>query len=300
MEQHSASLSSGAQKLRELIYSDLPNEELATKAAPYAHHRHELLSSIEAERTATQEEIACLDSAVAWMESAPFRLQPNDCSRAHKLIESLQSGGTANTKQESRMLAASMFKSASVFVVRHDWAAAFGDSLADAAGDIKLPYEACLFEFVINGRCVILAAHQADQSGGQPQAMPFLEIGPGKWYGGSVDDCKAGGAFHLAWQQVVAVCVALDAEIATHSVTRAPAALNKKRERNDKPPLMDFHVVDLARRHRVIGLAAGSHRSPRLHFRRGHWRHYEKQKSWIKWTLVGNPDLGFVDKQYRM
>jgi hypothetical protein len=33
---------------------------------------------------------------------------------------------------------------------------------------------------------------------------------------------------------------------------------------------------------------------------RGHWRHYERHKTWIKWTLVGDPDLGFVDKHYRL
>jgi hypothetical protein len=41
-------------------------------------------------------------------------------------------------------------------------------------------------------------------------------------------------------------------------------------------------------------------RKKRLHFRRGHWRHYETHKTWIKWMLVGDPDLGFIEKQYRL
>jgi hypothetical protein len=43
-----------------------------------------------------------------------------------------------------------------------------------------------------------------------------------------------------------------------------------------------------------------THRSPRLHFRRRHWRHFVNHKTWIKWTLVGDPDLGFIDKDYRL
>ena len=50
----------------------------------------------------------------------------------------------------------------------------------------------------------------------------------------------------------------------------------------------------------VEGPGTGTHRSPRLHFRRGHWRHYEDHKTWIRWQMVGNPDLGFVEKQYRL
>jgi hypothetical protein len=37
----------------------------------------------------------------------------------------------------------------------------------------------------------------------------------------------------------------------------------------------------------------------RLHLRRGHWRHFATYRTWIKWMMVGNPDLGFVDKEYR-
>lgn len=37
-----------------------------------------------------------------------------------------------------------------------------------------------------------------------------------------------------------------------------------------------------------------------MHFRRGHWRHYQDHRTWIKWCLVGDPDLGFVDKHYKL
>lgn len=62
------------------------------------------------------------------------------------------------------------------------------------------------------------------------------------------------------------------------------------------------HVISLAnRRNRPAALGGdGSSRRRRLHFRRGHWRHFETHKTWIKWMLVGDPDLGFVEKEYRL
>jgi hypothetical protein len=38
----------------------------------------------------------------------------------------------------------------------------------------------------------------------------------------------------------------------------------------------------------------------RLHFRRGHFRHFDGWKTWVNWCLVGDPDLGFVDKHYKL
>lgn len=79
--------------------------------------------------------------------------------------------------------------------------------------------------------------------------------------------------------------------------------INHQRERRGRLPLADYHVVMLAHRRRLEPLP----RDPgaevtrkRLHFRRGHWRHYANHKTWIKWMLVGDPDLGFVDKEYRL
>jgi hypothetical protein len=103
------------------------------------------------------------------------------------------------------------------------------------------------------------------------------------------------------WDQVKAICVALDAEVATSTVVRAPHKLNEKRIRDGKAPIVDYRVVDLSRRHRIAnpsGLHEGGKK--RLHFRRGHWRHYETTKTWVRWCLVGNPDLGFIQKHYSL
>lgn len=62
--------------------------------------------------------------------------------------------------------------------------------------------------------------------------------------------------------------------------------------------------VRLARRTRASAFPADhvgeERRSPRLHFVRGHWRRYANHKTWLKWFLRGDPDLGFIDKHYRL
>ena len=101
------------------------------------------------------------------------------------------------------------------------------------------------------------------------------------------------------WAQIRAICIALDAEVAEHEVVRAPTKLNRKREKAGKVPIPDHYVVDLSRRHRISNSStSGEGSKKRLHFRRGHWRHYDGFKTWVRWCLVGNPDLGFVSKDY--
>lgn len=230
---------------------------------------------------------------VSWLESAPFVLQANECSRAHKLLEAISA-------DPERSRTAGIVKTSTPFVVRHDWLATMGDDVvSDYAGTVKLPYEACLFEFKVNGRYAMVLALQKE--GEDPKAQPFLQVGE-EWYAGGEEDCGPNTAFNYLWQQVVAICAVLDAEVATHNVQRAPHALNVKREKAGKLPLMDFHIIDLSKRSRA-SVAAGSGASgghKRLHFRRGHWRHFEASKTWVRWCLVGNPDLGFIAKEYRL
>ncbi len=103
--------------------------------------------------------------------------------------------------------------------------------------------------------------------------------------------------------QIRALSIALDAEVAIKEVTRAPNKLNRVREKAERVPVPNHYVVSLAKRSRAAPMAVsheGEHGKRRLHFRRGHWRHFETHKTWIRWMLVGNPDLGFVDKEYRV
>jgi len=45
----------------------------------------------------------------------------------------------------------------------------------------------------------------------------------------------------------------------------------------------------------------GTHASPRLHERRGHWRHLRSGEIvWVRECLVGSPERGVVEKDYRV
>lgn len=192
-----------------------------------------------------------------------------------------------------------------VFVVEHDWASAFAGAQDYAESDLfKLPYPQCCFELRISGKNVCVLVRQAE--GGDAELGVFIELktsfenawlhAPASTIWSSVVD--------FAMQQLKAICVSLEAEAATHEVVRASYKLNQARERRGKLPLYDHHVVKLAGRTRAAPRAPDAERTPgtkrRLHFRRAHWRHYENHQTWIKWMLVGDPDLGFVDKEYRL
>ncbi len=216
-------------------------------------------------------------------------LQKNECSRLHRLAQTIQEGRIllADTEVDLGPIPPDIQS----FIVSHDWAALV-DEVTDA--EIMLPSEKCAFEFRIADRTVIAVALQSD--GAPPRGTAFYETKTGDWLGLG----ELTGTFWYG--QIRAACIVLDAEVATHTVTRAPHALNAKRIKAGKPALYDFHVIDLDRRkHRAAptdSLGIGSRK--RLHFCRGHWRHYEASKTWIRWCLKGNPDLGFVDKEYRL
>ncbi len=205
-----------------------------------------------------------------------------------------------------------------LFVIEHDWSAAFRGSTDFASGEISLPYDYTCLEMRISGVRVLLCVgadlscvlalglhgewicttHQMSASGALTVDDRMVNSDRGK--------TEVLGLLALISAQVRAVCIMLDAEVAEVELRRAPEKLNHQRERQGRAPLRDHHVLRLAHRHRV---RAADHRAAdydpdytrkRLHFRRGHDRHYPNYKVWIKWQLVGDPDLGFVDKEYRL
>lgn len=201
-----------------------------------------------------------------------------------------------------------VFRFAEIMMIEHDWASAFKSAdVKDAV--VKLPYDVCAFEFRFSGRVVIALATQFETDILFALAM---EVG-GRWmmfdaalsitHGREGSD-KVDGIVKLVniiADQIRFACIALDAEVATSEVVREPHA--SSHGKNNYQPLKSYHVVRLANRGpRALPLASNgdSGRHVRLHFRRGHWRHFEAHKTWIKWMLVGDPDLGFVDKHYKL
>lgn len=267
-----------------------------------------LICTKELERKKRQ--IDSLEAFEAW-ERLPPALGRNEITRAHQLIEEVRDGGVVWFNSEGKYTLefqnkaaagmTSILSMAHAFVVKHDWLAALGASIDAPNEVVALPYPQCMFEFVVNGRPVIVYAAQSP--GESPLYSSFAQFGE-SWFAiknATADELKCGKVGSFVWHQIVAVCVSLDAEVAVTTTIRADAALNKARERNGKPRIRSYHVVDLSRRARYEGGPGGHDGAKRrLHFRRGHWRHYESFKTWVRWTLVGDPSLGFVDKHYSL
>jgi hypothetical protein len=245
-----------------------------------------------------------LEAYRAWeeYETAQYRLEKNDCSRLHKLRESLLQGlfydaalkGFVDPKSQHARAA----DNAQVFVVCHDWAAAFGDNLKDD-DEYRLPYDFCAFEFRVSGHTVMLLVKSV---GAHIELSSCIEGVEGVWMSLGYEAMQEINTFLL--RQVRAICIALGAEVAQHQKVSAPAKLNAKRLKDGKPLLADFHVVDLSRRirDRAKGQNVPYQGKVRLHWRRGHWRWRDDpdKRKWIEWMLCGNPDLGFIDKHYRI
>lgn len=192
-----------------------------------------------------------------------------------------------------------------VFVIEHDWAAALAGAFDEPDAQVRVPYPECAFEFQVSGKRVI--AISLLRRGDEAESLAiqiYVEVEFG-WH------CMLPGTYSnrlqkAVFDQVRAACVALDAEVAQAEIVIAPHRLNKARAGRGKLPLGDYHIVVPVKRGRSDRLEEESEgttderRRVRLHFRRGHWRHFETHKTWIKWTLVGDPDLGFIDKHYRL
>lgn len=247
--------------------------------------------------------IVILEDMKQWAISESFQLQNNDCSRLHKFYEACAAGqiyddSTGELAKDVTKLA----QAQSTFVVKHDWAAAFDKAEGyDENNEFKLPYDHCAFEFRINGKTIIaIALINPEDTVWQKTFTVFLECGK-HWYCYGSDEKKADTFLGYVWSQIKAISIALEADVATHEIVRAPAKLNEKRAKAGKTPLRDYHVVDLSRRHRVANPSGGeSGKKHRMHFVRGHWRHYEEHKTWIKWHLRGDPHLGFIQKHYAL
>jgi hypothetical protein len=257
----------------------------------------------DAEMEMLQRDVASLDQLRAWAESVPAMQKPREPSfrrfrRAMLDWETVQYG----PKCESREFDQEVMKFVEPFMIEHDWSAALRASFD---GDIRLPYEVCAFEFRFGDRPVLAIATQFESD-----IMFSLAVEMDRWVfcgcAMSVHTSRStvadavGSVHSRVADQIRAVCIALDAEVAVSEAARAdhPGAASAAL----RVPGRDYHVVSLATRHARPAPLGGdpTGRRVRLHFRRGHWRHFDNHKTWIRWMLVGDPDLGFIEKHYTL
>lgn len=234
-------------------------------------------------------------------------LQKNDLSRTHKLVEcSLQAHIVSDQKTRGKshveLDSHVHINHEHIFVAQHDWAGVIGTDALKAAS-VVLPFDNCTFEYRISNQSVIVLANTL--SSGHVILTAMVEMPGGKWWAALECENTPYPLVEYAKQQTLACCVVMEAEVAGHEVVRAPAALNKKRKEQGKLPLYDFHIIDLSKKRSPIT----NKRPPdpdrevtrrRLHFVIGHWRNYADHRTRIPWHLRGDPELGFVDKLYKL
>lgn len=204
-----------------------------------------------------------------------------------------------------------------IFLLQHDWAQAFrGAQDFDEGGLVELPFPEVVFETRLSGRRTIVMLMQ---SSGQIMMAVLIETSVAwafvayytfhqeDWTTEPIPDDTASAIIsRFVREQIRAVNILLESEVAETEVVRAPYKLNERRTKAGKLPIYDFHLVSLAARRRYAlrspepGEIEEDYTRRRLHFVRGHWRRYANHRTKVKWHLRGDPDLGFVDKEYRL
>ena len=90
--------------------------------------------------------------------------------------------------------------------------------------------------------------------------------------------------------------VGYQAAVKTNSLTNARRAAKGK-----QPLIYDWHTVAIEPPKQKSPHQGGTHASPRLHERRGHWRITRSGKRvWVRDCMVGNAALGTVFKDYKL
>lgn len=235
-------------------------------------------------------------------------------SAYYKLKDALHDQRVVDGTDDNRPNAWFFNQTPHIILVEHDWNRALHGATDFDAGAFRLPFPSCCFEFVLGGKRVCALVRERDEG---TSMRPFIchqdiwiaglqyDLHDNEW------DIKGGGFLkqheHLAVviiEQIRAVSIVLEAGAFEARVVEPSLKLNKARARRGEPPLLAHHVLTVSPNRVAVRERRHEHHDPkwrtRLHFRRGHWRRYENHKTWIKWTMVGSTDLGFVDKQYRV
>jgi len=76
---------------------------------------------------------------------------------------------------------------------------------------------------------------------------------------------------------------------------------NQRLIKKGKPPLFEWKTVTIEPQVRQSVSLGGTHASPRLHDRRGHWRTMKKsgKRVWVRDCKVGDPSKGIIKHDYK-
>lgn len=259
----------------------------------------------------------------AWLaQLSSARMQKIDSSKWTAFQEAVYSDNIFSSHSEPYQGVLDFIDDANpqIFLIQHEWAKLLRTA-SDEKGnkldlnDFRLPFKRCIFEVHLDSRrmLILMDEDEADE-------IQFIVCIDCKdcWFVGerfsfrkfmieyvqTYVDAHNVVPENYVLDNIAAMCICIEANVIDVEVTRAPHKLNASRAKQGKLPLPAYNTVSLNRRYRVINPTersgdTGRKGTVRMHFRRGHWRHYETHKTWIKWMLVGNPDLGFVEHEYR-
>lgn len=103
-------------------------------------------------------------------------------------------------------------------------------------------------------------------------------------------------------QQVEDFLLSLQKAQTAYVPTARKSLINSRRAAKGKGPvLFDWHTVVITPSQVSSAHQGGTHASPRLHDRRGHWRTYPSGKrGWVKSCKVGDASKGVVFKDYEV
>lgn len=86
-----------------------------------------------------------------------------------------------------------------------------------------------------------------------------------------------------------------------HPTRLGTPAQQAKRARHGKAPLFEWRTVTIQPKQVKVEPQGGTHASPRLHDRRGHWRSLVSGKQiWVRNCKVGDASKGVVFKDYKL
>lgn len=105
---------------------------------------------------------------------------------------------------------------------------------------------------------------------------------------------------------VMYVVAMLDNDKMIEDDVRYKETAQRKRTKRGKPPFVEHKILTLGLPKRAYehGETGESQTGRKMHYRRGHWRHFSKRtregktRTWIKPMMVGDPSLGIIHKDY--
>jgi hypothetical protein len=303
--------------LRALIKEKRHLSRKLTKEAKERRAKHARLTSA----------MMVYEAVIALTDESPIHVDPVTASKVSDFLEAIRQGMAGETRksrlQEDLFPPLSfdehkkIFDVAEIFLMERQFTKLIENKKELIGTEWNLPFDRCSFECRFRHNDDVF--HIICVANAETGVKRFLFFGSVRrssdecWV--AFDECDEYGNAHspledgdlrlpfapLVIDEIRAACILLDAEAIERAIERAPHRLNYAREKRGRLPLYDFHRFALRRAIRVAGDEFGDDRvrnSPRLHLRRGHWRHFSTFKTWIRWQVVGDVSKGFVDKDY--